>query len=99
MSERAETTRKLMKVVMRNREGPVFEGFARSVTSLNDKGVFDILPRHANFITTIKDYVIIRSSQANAGAEQRWEIEGGAVLRVYQGVVEVFLGLTKPVDF
>lgn len=84
-----------LRAVVRAREGPVFAGLAASVTSVNEAGVFDILPGHTNFISTIKSHVIVRPLPKGT-AEERWEIEGDAVLRVYQGVVEVFLGLSRP---
>lgn len=33
----------------------IFEGQARSITSTNSKGRFDILPYHANFLTLIEN--------------------------------------------
>jgi len=33
----------------------IWEGKAYAVSSINSKGAFDILPRHANFITIIEN--------------------------------------------
>ncbi len=49
-----------IRVRARSREEVTFEGEALALTSVNDKGKFDVLPNHANFISLIKDYVIIK---------------------------------------
>ena len=42
----------------------IWEGEARSVSSANTEGPFDILPRHANFISLIEDQsIIIRTTK------------------------------------
>ena len=64
-----------------------FEGEASSLTSLNDKGEFDILPSHANFITLIQNYIIVNKGQKS---EQKFLISNG-ILRVKENKVEVFL--------
>ncbi len=51
---------KLLTVSVKGANRQEFQGLATSVTSLNNKGKFDVLPYHANFITLIKDYVIIQ---------------------------------------
>ncbi|HLC93627.1 MAG TPA: hypothetical protein VJG85_01280 [Patescibacteria group bacterium] len=65
-----------------------FDGEAFSITSYNDTGVFDVLPQHANFITVIKDRVIV-----NKGMKDQVEVrvENG-VLSVKGDRVNVYLG-------
>jgi F0F1-type ATP synthase epsilon subunit len=60
-----------------------------AVTSINSKGLFDILPEHENFISIIKDKVIVhRKGQPNQ------EIKlGTGVLEVNNNVVNIFLGM------
>ncbi|HBQ50565.1 hypothetical protein A3B42_03765 [Candidatus Daviesbacteria bacterium RIFCSPLOWO2_01_FULL_38_10] len=41
----------------------LFEGEANSVSSKNMQGAFDILPQHANFITTVENSPIIVRTQ------------------------------------
>ncbi|HSW47683.1 MAG TPA: hypothetical protein VLG67_01250 [Candidatus Saccharimonadales bacterium] len=53
-------TAPLLTVSVKGPNRQEFNGLATSVTSLNKKGKFDILPFHANFITLIKEYLIIR---------------------------------------
>jgi F0F1-type ATP synthase epsilon subunit len=42
----------------------LFEGDAESVSSKNSKGPFDILPGHANFLTTVENSpLVIKTTQ------------------------------------
>ena len=77
-------------LTIRGREGTLFvkeEVFA--VTSKNQKGVFDILPEHENFISIIKDFVIVHKKQRD---KQEIKI-GTGVLRVTNNIVNIFLGM------
>lgn len=86
-----------LKVLLRNREETLYEGPARSVSSVNVLGPFDVLPGHTNFVSLIKSQVIIRLRRlAEGGEERRAEIEGPAVLLVYRNQVKIFLGIAKP---
>lgn len=67
----------------------LFEGEAISLTSVNEKGIFDILPYHANFISVIKDKIVIKDV---TGTERKIEIEKG-ILRFTGNNVTVFLGI------
>ncbi len=44
---------------VKSRTKKYFEGQVKSVTAVNDTGEFDILPMHANFITLIKNFIIM----------------------------------------
>ena len=72
------------------REGTLFvkqEVFG--VTSRNQKGVFDVLPEHENFISIIKDFVIVHKKQ-----QPKQEIKiGTGVLKVTNNIVDIFLGM------
>ena len=48
-----------LEVTVRKRDKVVYQGQAAAVSSVNQKGAFDILPEHANFITVIKDSLTI----------------------------------------
>lgn len=48
----------VLKVVIQNPEEIVWEGEALSVSSINSAGPFDILPRHAKFISVIENQQI-----------------------------------------
>lgn len=74
---------------MRSRKKSFFAGKATSITSINDKGEFDILSQHANFISLIKNYVIFNKGMKS---EQKFEI-GTGVLRNKGNEVEIFLNV------
>jgi F0F1-type ATP synthase epsilon subunit len=46
---------------VRNRTRVLFDGDAKSITSKNDTGVFDVLPEHSNFISLITSPLTIRT--------------------------------------
>ena len=48
-----------LSITIKSREKTYYQDDAESLTSLNEKGVFDILPKHSNFITIIEKYVIV----------------------------------------
>lgn len=83
-------TRPLILTV-KNRDGVIFSGEVASITSYNDKGKFDILPEHANFISLIKTTMIIRLKN---GQQQEMVIENG-VMRVLADKVDIYLGIGK----
>ncbi len=37
----------------------LFEGFVKSVSSFNVEGAFDVLPMHENFVSMVRDKVVI----------------------------------------
>lgn len=76
-----------INVDIRNRKEQFFSGVAKTVSSLNDTGEFDVLPQHANFVTLIKGYVII---DKKLPTEKKFEIENG-VLAAKTGAVDVYL--------
>lgn len=58
MDTNAPTADKIY-VIIRSPDRIYLEGDVRSVTSYNDKGVFDVLPMHANFISLIKQAIVV----------------------------------------
>lgn len=79
----------LLKVLIRNRDSVVFEGEAKAVTAINDKGIFDVLPEHANFIAIIKNTITLHKSD---NSELPLPIKSG-VIRVNSNEVHIFLDL------
>ncbi len=67
----------------------VFAGKVFSVTSVNDKGVFDVLPQHANFVSLINSYIIL---DEGLPARKELKIDRG-VMRVFKDTVDIYLGL------
>ncbi len=65
------------------------EGKAKSISSRNEMGNFDILPQHINFITLIFDSIIIDTKQQG---KIEYEFNRG-VLEVSNDKVKIFLQL------
>lgn len=59
------------------------------LTSFNDRGKFDVLPEHTNFISLIKDRVIFKEVN---GMEREIPVRQ-AVLRVVGDDAKVFIGI------
>ncbi len=78
-----------INVSIKNKKEQLFLGDASTITSKNDRGVFDILPYHVNFITLIKDFIVI---DRNLPSEKRYEMETG-VLYTIMNRVEIYVGL------
>jgi F0F1-type ATP synthase epsilon subunit len=66
-----------------------FEGYVKALSSINDRGLFDILPYHTNFISIIKEKIIIHKED---GSHQEIPIDAG-VLKQLNNTVQVFLGI------
>ena len=76
-----------LTVIVRNKDNVLYSGQAYAVTAVNDKGVFDVLPEHENFITLIKDKVIIRP---NPKENREIPIDNG-IVRVYKDKVYIYV--------
>ena len=72
-----------------SREGVIFEGQVESITSYNEKGKFDVLGQHANFISLISKGLMIRTKDKRVN-EIKFD---NALLRVRKNVVEVYIGV------
>ena len=82
---------KLLQVEVRGRQGMIFAGELKAVTATNAKGVFDVLSSHANFVSMIKDKVILRRSDGRFD-----EVNvGEGVMVVEENTVKIFSGITK----
>jgi len=65
-----------------------FEGKAKSVSSENKLGKFDVLPEHANFVSLIFNEVTIITEK---GEKINYKFKRG-VLKVSENKVRIFLG-------
>ena len=74
-------------VVIRSRQKLLFAGNVAVVSSSNERGVFDILPHHTNFVSLVKEYIEVVTSDRR---RLRIQIERG-ILRVKQNAVEVYV--------
>jgi len=75
-----------------SREGLVFEGDVDSITSYNNKGKFDVLSLHANFISLIQKGVTIKETKDAAEKQINFD---NALMKVKQNLVEIYLGIEK----
>lgn len=74
---------------IRNKQGVLFDGSVKAVSSYNEKGLFDILAQHENFISLIYKKIIIHK---NNKQKQEIKIDNG-VLRVYKNNVNIYVGI------
>lgn len=78
-----------IKVSLRQSKGVIFQGKVTAVSAVNQVGAFDILASHANFVTTIKDRVILTHSH---GYRREFKLKTG-ILAVRDNQVQVFFGI------
>ncbi|OGM12665.1 hypothetical protein A3A76_04485 [Candidatus Woesebacteria bacterium RIFCSPLOWO2_01_FULL_39_23] len=81
-------------LTVKNREGILFSGEVMSLTSYNDKGKFDILSKHANFISLIKKNIEYR---LKTGEIKKIDVDN-AVLKVIDNKVDVYLGIGRSTE-
>jgi F0F1-type ATP synthase epsilon subunit len=81
---------KPLKLTVRTPEKTIYDGEAKAVSSVNERGPFDVLGAHQNFITLIKDSLVIIDPQ---GERQDIPVQDG-VMRVHENEVTIFLGVT-----
>ena len=87
MSDRSS----VINLTIRNRDVVLFKDKVASVTSYNDKGVFDILPEHENFISVVRDNIIVHKSN---NENQEIKIDNG-VVRVFENNVFFYVNFEK----
>ena len=75
-------------LTIRTRDGVIYEGPIKGVTSNNDLGKFDVLTNHANFITIIKDSLKIYES----AGEKEFKLDNG-IMKVQENIINVLLGV------
>ena len=74
-------------VVIRSKEKVLFSGQAQAVSSINDKGPFDVLTQHENFISLIKDKIVVHITPTE---QREIKIENG-IARVYNDKVFIYV--------
>jgi F0F1-type ATP synthase epsilon subunit len=80
-----------LTLTVKNRDGTIFFGEVISLTSFNEKGKFDVLPKHANFISLINKSIDLKLRN---GKNKYIEIENG-VIKVENNKVDIYLGIGK----
>lgn len=66
-----------------------YQGKAKSISSKNQLGVFDVLPYHTNFITLIFDHLTIITPEER---KITYQFRRG-VLEIRRNKVNIFLGI------
>ena len=80
-----------LTVMVQGRDTEYFSGKAVAVSSTNQKGPFDVLPRHIHFISLIQKGITIHKTD---GSIQEITFSN-AILRVKDDVVEIYIGISK----
>lgn len=78
-----------LSLIIRSKNGILFNDNVEAVSSFNEKGLFDVLPEHENFISIIKNKIVIHKKIKQ---DQEIQIEN-AVLRVYKNKVNIYIGV------
>ena len=91
MDNKKEDNNPLILLKIQTKQGISFNDNVRAITSFNEKGIFDVLPQHENFISVVKDKVIIHTKD---GQDKEMKIDNG-VLKVHENEVHIFLGLAN----
>ena len=78
-------------LMIRNKDKIFFSEDVKAVTSYNDKGVFDVLPRHANFISMIIKGIIIHKFDRT---RETFPIKIGGVMKVKDNTVSCYIDLS-----
>ncbi len=84
----ANTSNPLIEIVVKNKQNVIFNESVVALTSYNEQGVFDILPMHENFISIIKDKVIIHKK---TGENYEIKLTTG-VLKAADNKINIYLG-------
>ena len=91
--DKKDKENEFFELVVQDLDQIIFTGKAKAVTAYNEKGIFDILSMHENFISLINKNVTI---QKENGEIQTLEIDKG-ILRVKKNRVEIFVGIQDEV--
>ena len=80
---------KKFKVKVRDTENIIYEGEVERISSFNEVGPFDIYPMHANFISIIRQELVLYDNNQRV-KELTFE---QAVMKVKQDSANIFLGI------
>jgi F0F1-type ATP synthase epsilon subunit len=67
----------------------LYKGYAKSVTSKNVRGTFDVLYFHTNFVSIIKEFIKVQETD---GTFKNFPIES-AIIKVLNNKVHIFIGI------
>ena len=80
---------KKFKVKIRDTENIIFFVYVERISSFNEVGPFDIYPMHANFISIIRQELVLYDNHEKV-KELKFE---QAVMKVKQDSANIFLGI------
>lgn len=80
-----------LHVFIRNRDTVLINEDVLSLTSVNEKGIFDILPLHSNFISLVEQKVTLTRMD---GSKEEVVVSNG-ILRVIENRVEIYIGVHR----
>ncbi|OGZ43682.1 MAG: hypothetical protein A2719_01140 [Candidatus Ryanbacteria bacterium RIFCSPHIGHO2_01_FULL_45_22] len=80
-----------LTVIVRSRDAEYFNGKAVAVSSTNQKGPFDVLPKHTHFISLIQNSITIHKTDTST----QKIIFSNAILKVKDDMVEVYISMNK----
>ena len=87
--ENVDKVKNILEVKVIESEKTLYSGKAKSITSINDVGRFDVLPSHQSFISIIIGTIVIET-------EDREKIQlkiGQGILKCVKNKVEILIGL------
>lgn len=79
----------ILTLTIEDRTGILLQTKAKSITSFNSKGNFDVLPGHANLIALIERHLFYVDEKDNM---QEFKLQS-ALMKVNSNKVEVFLSI------
>ncbi len=79
----------VINVIVREKKAVVFNGPANRISSVNEKGPFDIYPYHANFVAVISQQIELQTADNKI---RQFPIPRG-ILHVKENRVEVYIGI------
>jgi F0F1-type ATP synthase epsilon subunit len=78
-----------LKVVIKHKDNTATEEEVAAISSFNENGPFDILPMHENFISVIKDKLVLHKKD---GSSKEVALERG-VLKIFKNEIDIYLGI------
>ena len=86
-------SKELLYLMVMTRGKILFEGEVKIISSINEIGVFSVLPQHANFVSVINDFLTITKP---SGEKITFQTKTG-LLKIWENKANVFLDILEPV--
>ncbi|MEI6532990.1 MAG: hypothetical protein WCO06_04070 [Candidatus Roizmanbacteria bacterium] len=79
----------LLYVTIRSIDSVAFKNYVKSISSKNERGEFDILPMHANFISLVQEKIIVTLIDDST---QEYIIDA-AIIKIFNNRVDIYMGV------